>query len=243
MMSPSPVDLWYVEPERLADPDAIERCRARLGPEELTRIARVRFERPRHQRLIGWSLVRTALSRHADVAPEAWRFRRSKHGRPEIATPVVTPPLRFNLSHTAGLVACAVAETDDVGVDVEDGRRQAESLKIARRFFAPLEVEAVERAADQDRARVFFEHWTLKEAYLKARGIGMSAPLAQVVFRLARDEPPTVSFGPAIDDDGEMWQFAQLRLASHYLCAIALRRPAGSPLQVEVHQAIPGVDL
>lgn len=241
-MTSPPIHLWHIDPEQLADAEAIERCRARLGPDELARIARVKFERHRRVRVMGWWLVRTALSHQAPVAPEAWRFRRSPRGRPEVAEPLVTPALRFNLSHTAGLVACAVTHTDDVGVDVEDGRRRADVMKIARRFFAPSEIETIERATEEDRARIFFEYWTLKEAYLKARGIGMSAPLAQVAFTLTSDQPPSVSLGPAIDDHAQLWQFAQLRLAEHYLCAVALRRPTSSPLHVVTHEATLGVE-
>lgn len=238
------VEVWYVNPEQLADPESVARCRARVSREDLARIERSASADDRHLRLVAWALARTVLSRHAPVAPDAWRFRETEHGRPEIAEPVLAPPLRFNLTHTSGLVACVVAETDDVGLDVEDVRRRADIRKITRRFFAPGEVAAIERLDEEHRPMAFFERWTLKEAYLKARGAGISLPLAEVAFTLAPDRPPAVSFGPAIGDAPDAWQFAHVRPTPYHLAALALRRPAAAaPAEVMLRQAIPEVHL
>lgn len=237
------VELWYVKPELLADAESRARCRARVSRDDLARIDRLVSDTDRHARLVAWALARAVLSRHADVAPDAWGFRETERGRPEIAAPEGAPPLRFNLSHTAGLVACVVAWSDDVGVDVEDMRRRADIARIVRRFFAPAEVAAIERVDEEHRPMAFFERWTLKEAYLKARGAGISLPLAQVAFELAPDRPPSVSFGSAIGDDPHTWQFVNLRPTPDHLAAIALRRPTGSPMHVMLRQAIPEVHL
>ena len=237
------VELWCVKPEALADAESVKRCRARVSREDLARIERSASGADRHLRLVAWALVRTVLSRHAPVAPDAWRFRETEHGRPEIAEPPLATPLRFNVSHTPGLAACVVAETDDVGLDVEDMRRRADIAKITRRFFAHSEISAIERVDEEHRTRAFFEHWTLKEAYLKARGAGLSLPLAEVAFSLAPDRPPGVSFGPAIGDTPAAWQFANLRPAPDYMAAVAIRRRASAPLSIVLRQAIPEVHL
>jgi 4'-phosphopantetheinyl transferase len=136
-----------------------------------------------------------------------------------------------------------VGETDDVGLDVEDMRRRADIAKITRRFFAHSEISAIERVDEEHRTRAFFEHWTLKEAYLKARGAGLSLPLAEVAFSLGPDRPPSVSFGPAIGDTPAAWQFANLRPAPDYMAAVAIRRRASAPLSIVLRQAIPEVHL
>ena len=237
------IEVWYVDPGLLADPESVERCRARVSSDDLARVGRLFSTGARHLRLVAWALARTVLSRHAPVAIDAWRFRETEHGRPEIAEPTLTPPLRFNLSHTAGLVACVVAEADDVGLDVEDVRRRSDIRSITRRFFAPGEVAAIERLDDERRPTAFFELWTLKEAYLKARGVGISLPLTEVAFALEPDRPPAVSFGPAVGDTPGAWQFAHLRPTPYHLAAVAIRRPPDSPTEFRLRQAIPGVHL
>jgi 4'-phosphopantetheinyl transferase len=240
-LEPGIIEVWYAKLELVADAEAIERCRARLSTDDLARIGRSASDTDRHDRLVAWSLARVTLSRHADVAPEAWRFRETEHGRPEIAGPAGAPTLRFNLSHTTGLAACAVTLTDDLGLDVEDLRRGTDLEKLARRFFARSETASLERLNDEHRRRAFFEYWTLKEAYLKARGAGISLPLAEVAFNVAPDGGTAVSFGPAIGDDPAAWQFAHLRVTPDHLGAIAVKRPAASPVRIVLRQAIPGV--
>lgn len=242
-MDPGTIEVWYARPELVADAESVARCRARLSSDDLARIGRPALDEERHDRLVAWSLVRVTLSRHAEVAPEAWRFRETEHGRPEIAGPAGAPPLRFNLSHTTGLIACAVTLADDLGLDVEDLRRRADIEKLAKRFFARSELASLERRDDERRRRGFFEYWTLKEAYLKARGAGISLPLAEVAFDVPPDGAPAVSFGPAIGDDPAAWQFANLRVTPDHLAAVAIRRPAAAPVRVVLRQAIPGVHL
>ena len=104
------------------------------------------------------------------------------HGRPEILdAPPGTPDLRFNISHTDGLIACAVTIGREVGVDVEHIGRHL-THDVAGRFFAADEVTDLRGLPFEDQQRVFFDYWTLKEAYIKARGFGLALPLGE--FRL-----------------------------------------------------------
>ena len=115
--------------------------------------------------------------------PRTGDSSRNVHGRPEILDrPAGVPDLRFNLSHTDGLIACAVTIGREVGVDVEHvGRRLTHD--IAGRFFAPREVADLKSLPVAEQPRVFFDYWTLKEAYIKARGFGLALPLGDFAFR------------------------------------------------------------
>lgn len=204
-----------------------------LSPDERERMARFAFARDRRRFLMARVLVRTMLSRYGGVAPADWRFAANVHGRPEIAErPAGVPDLRFNLSHTDGLVACAVTIGREVGIDVEHtGRRLTHD--VPGRFFAPREVEALCALPAAERAETFFDYWTLKEAYIKARGLGLTLPLADFAFHLAPPAPPTISFSPALDDDPATWQFAQARPSPVHRLAVAVRR-AGADLPVRI---------
>ena len=159
--------LWWIRPDTLTDPAELARCRALLTDDEREKTDRFRFARDRHTCLITRVLVRTTLSRYCDIPPARWRFRTNDHARPEIGTPPST--IRFNLSHTNGLIVCLVSRGREVGVDVESLNRANRWLDLAERFFAPREAAVLRRVDASERPTRFLEYWTLKEAYVKAR--------------------------------------------------------------------------
>jgi 4'-phosphopantetheinyl transferase len=166
--------------------------------------------------------VRTTLSRYADVAPAEWRFTAGEHGRPEIAPRAGIPPLRFNLAHTDGLIAMALTLHDDVGIDVEVRRHRSTWLDVARRFFAAAEVAALDALPADEQSEAFLDYWTLKEAYVKATGLGLHAPLQRFWFR--RGTVPAIVFDVGFAEDPSAWQFARLHLGPDHVAALAVRR-------------------
>lgn len=246
------LDLWYVYAEAATKARMLDVYRQWLPPDEVTRAERFRVEKDRTLALVSRALVRTALSHYSGGDPLAWRFRLNPYGKPSIAEPVanrmgaekITVPLRFNVSHTKGMAVCAVVaaeglETDDVGVDVEDLRRRRVKRELARRFFASAEVEALEKLSEDRWPEAFLEFWTLKEAYIKARGMGLAIPLADFAFTLSADRPPAIRFAKDHGQDPEDWQFAQIRLAHRYQIATALRYPAAKRLTICLRETIP----
>lgn len=211
-----------------------------LSADEHARMMRLVFDRDRRRFLLTRALVRAMLSRYASVAPDVWTFVANVHGRPELLDrPDGAPDLRFSISHTEGLIACAVTIGREVGVDVEHvGRRLTQD--VPARFFAPQEVADLEAVPAPDRARVFFDYWTLKEAYIKARGFGLALPLADFAFRLAPPEPPTISFEPSLHDDPATWQFVQDWPTPQHRLGLAVRR-TGSDLPVRIREVVPQV--
>jgi len=127
----------------------------------------------------------------------------------------------------------------EVGVDVEDMTRPGQTVEIANQFFSPTEVAALRALAGGAQRHRFFEYWTLKEAYIKARGIGVSLPLEWFSFHLEPGRPVRISFDPSLDDDPLSWQFAQFRLTPRHIGALAIRRRAGSDLDVQVRRTVP----
>jgi 4'-phosphopantetheinyl transferase len=203
------VQLWYGFTDEVC-PEDLESCRALLPPEEMARHDRLMKEDDRVRFVVAHALARRALSSYADVPPESWRFESGEHGKPEISAPA-NSKLRFNISHAAGLCACAVTLQHDVGVDVENVHRRAKKEEIARRYFADEEAGIVER-----RPELFFDYWTLKEAYIKAHGRGLAMGLSSFSFDLTDG----IEFsGP----DG--WSFFRHRPHPDYRAAVAARGP------------------
>lgn len=226
-------------PAELDDPARIAAYEALLSPEERERLALRRRPEDRLAGLVARALVRTTLSAVAPLPPEAWRFTTSAEGRPELAPGSSPLPLRFNLAHTDGLVAVAVALGRDVGVDVEAHDRPTPVLEIAGRQFDAREFGVLATLPENERPTAFFRLWTLKEAYLKARGLGLPGGLDQVVFDLEEGNSPRCTLGASLADDATAWRFALARPTERHILAVAARRGDDPPLRITLQRAVP----
>jgi 4'-phosphopantetheinyl transferase len=227
-LGPAQVDIWWVAPESLSEPKLLSRMLNVLSAEERVRQARFRFARHRQQFLVSHALVRVVLSHYSAIDPVAWVFSSNRYGRPEIDQPKTLPSLRFNLSHTDGLAVCAVAVECDVGVDAEWLARGTPGMELASRYFAAAELAHLQAVPSAAQQRTFFDFWTLKEAYIKARGMGLAIPLDRFSFQLARDKPIGIAVAAELADDADTWQFAQHQPTGEHLISVAVRRGSGS---------------
>ncbi|WP_372424758.1 4'-phosphopantetheinyl transferase family protein [Salinarimonas chemoclinalis] len=185
---PDGVDLWIARIDDVsATPGLVEAYDDLMTEEERARGERFHFEADRLRHATARALVRTILSRHGPLPPRAWRFEADRFGKPRLAADcaAAVPGLSFNLSHSGDLVVLATSVGRAVGVDVERIRDRADLPGLAAYAFAPEEARSLAELAPADRAYRFFEHWTLKEAYIKARGTGLSLSLASFWFDLA----------------------------------------------------------
>ena len=230
--------LYFALEDQIREPALLAAYDALLTPQERTRKQRYVFEKNRHEYLITRALVRSVLSRYAPLRPAAWTFSANEWGCPAIASPE-GQGLRFNLSNTKGLVCCLVAADRDVGIDVEDVTREGETVSIADRFFSPSEVEELRAQPEERRRPRFFDYWTLKEAYIKARGMGLAIPLDHFSFLLAKDRPIGIAFDPQLVDDASSWQFEQLRPTPNHLVSVAIRRKNEPDLRLVVRRVTP----
>jgi 4'-phosphopantetheinyl transferase len=232
------VHLYVALEDQIREPTLLAAYEALLTPEERARKQRYYFEKNRHEYLITRALVRSVLSRYAPVRPAAWTFSANSWGCPAIASPEGTG-LRFNLSNTRGLVCCLVAADRDVGIDVEDLTREGETVDIADRFFSPSEVVELRSQPEERRRARFFDYWTLKEAYIKARGMGLAIPLDHFSFQLSAGAPIGIAFDPQLDDDPATWQFEQIRPTPTHLVSLAIRRTNEPDLRVVARRVTP----
>jgi 4'-phosphopantetheinyl transferase len=132
-----------------------------------------------------------------------------------------------------------VTKRRDLGVDVENFRAREVSIDIAGRFFAPQEVAALTAAPPRQQQYRFFEYWTFKEAYIKARGMGLSLPLDKFSFHYPDDRAVEIAIHPDLADEPARWQFWQFRLRSEYLAAVCAERVGAQSPSLIVRQAIP----
>lgn len=227
------VHLWYLQPQRAGDAAAWDRCVTLLSPEERGRWERYRHASARALFLAGAVLVRTTLSQYLDVPCDQWQFAANAYGKPRIVAPLAGLSLCFNLTHTEGLAACAVAWERAVGVDAERVGRTVDR-DLARRFFAPAEVAHLDCLPEAQRGDVFLRYWTAKEAYLKALGTGLSTALDSFTIDLAADRPRLTG---ANDTAAVGWEFFQLQPTPEHWVAVAVSARREAPVTLVIREA------
>jgi 4'-phosphopantetheinyl transferase len=227
--------IWIARPETILRRRLESRYERLLTAEERERKLRFRFEESRLEYLVTRVLVRTVLSQYVDVAPQDWRFGTQPLGRPEVVHPKLGSTPRFSLSHTRGRVVCLVARDRDVGVDVEDTTRSVGFLEIAERYFSPAEVADLRSLPAASARKRFFEYWTLKESFIKAKGMQISSGLSRMSFDLGADAISASFDG----EDQAGWQFSLREIDPDHVLAASLRTEHGEPLRIEIRETVP----
>jgi 4'-phosphopantetheinyl transferase len=199
-------------------PERIQEFHAILSPEEKAKA--VRFHFPSHQTryVVSHGLLRTILAAYLPVPPAGIVFEHNQWGKPGIAGAEVF----FNMSHSGDRAVYAVAPEAQVGVDIECIRPVSDHAAIAARYFAEAEAREVLSTAPGVRLPAFYNCWTRKEAYIKALGMGLSAPLDNFQVTLVPEHPPRFV---TIDGDSEQagkWSLFDLRPAPGYIGALAI---------------------
>lgn len=192
-----------------------------LSPEEQERALRFRFERDRDHYTIGRGSMRCILGRYLGVHPAALAFGYGAHGKPELTQPSGTV-LQFNLSHSHRVALLAVTADRAVGVDIEGVHRDVGDEQVARRFFSRSEVETLQALPSEERRAAFFRCWTRKEAYLKARGDGISYGLHHFAVTLAPGEPAALLTNTQEPAEVERWAMASVSVPSGYEAAVVV---------------------
>lgn len=245
-MNSKPLHLWCAYPDDLLDEGAAQACAVLLNEEEQARVQRFKFERHRRESLATSALMRVALSHIRPVPPQDWQFKLGEHGKPGLASkpgvdgkPEIDPEgrLQFNLSNSVAMVVCLVAEGGEVGVDVEPFERSEQILKLAPDVFSPAEQAQLMSLTDTQKLDRAISLWTLKESYIKARGMGLSLPLDKFSF-VFDTEGIRLQIDPSLSDTPQRWQFCQVDYAGHRIAAMVDRAAAG---ELEMWEARPVV--
>jgi 4'-phosphopantetheinyl transferase len=237
------IHLWLADLDAIEDESLHAAYRELLNDAEKEQEPRFYFARDRRRYLVTRALVRTVLSRYAAVDPAEWVFSTNAYGRPEIDKAEIdnaeAKELSFNISHTHSMIVLGVTRKRALGVDVENFRARNVSMGIADRYFAPQEVTVLNAAPEHEQQYRFFEYWTFKESYIKARGMGLSLPLDKFSFHYASDRAVGIAIEPELADDPARWQFWQFRPTADYLVAICAERLGDGSPSLVVREAVP----
>lgn len=221
-LTESQIDLWFANEADFSFGELTSQCLDWLTEKEKDRYKRFYFDRHRKELLLGKALIRTVLSEYSDKDPALWNFVENEYGKPALAAEH-NESIYFNLSHSGDRLVLAVSRHEFLGVDIERSNRQRRVEKIADRYFSGRELSSLlqlEPAAQQER---FYDLWTLKEAYIKARGMGLALSLKQFGFQFEAEGRISLYLEPEMDDDLEGWQCWHLSVGSDYKLALAVK--------------------
>ncbi|MFZ3244327.1 MAG: 4'-phosphopantetheinyl transferase superfamily protein [Candidatus Acidiferrales bacterium] len=156
------------------DSESLSELRRTLSADEEKRAQRFRSAVDKDRSIASHGILRTLLAHHTLQQPEQLSFSEGPNGKPALTPGSDDKDIQFNLAHSGDHALIAIANGREVGVDIERVVQQDDHEKIARRFFSPIELASFLEYPDDQRTEAFFRHWVRKEAYLKARGFGLT---------------------------------------------------------------------
>jgi 4'-phosphopantetheinyl transferase len=203
----------------LPDPEFLQRGKALLSEDEAERASRYRVQHAQNAYILTRTALRVLLGRYLDASPQSIRFRLTEYGKPLLDG---ASELHFNVSHTEGLALLAFTQKRRIGVDVEKIRPQPDALKLARRFFSKNEQQQLESLSVKELPSAFFRCWSRKEAYIKARGEGLSLPLNRFDVSAAL-APSAILLATRPDStEAQQWVLRDVPVPSEYAAAVAV---------------------
>lgn len=212
--------VWYFFTSNILERDLFARYGAELSNQELNRYYSFKFARDSCKYLTSRILLRNALSSYCRTLPSDWEFCHARYGKPYLRPAPSQYRLKFNLSRTNDLSAIVISAGREVGIDVEDIRSIDDPMPVATEAFSSVEIEELLRLEPGLRRQVFLEDWTLKEAYLKARGIGLSGSLEEVSWDRS-DGKRTLQFNGNKSDCVNWRALLEFPSVEHVCCVAA----------------------
>ncbi|MFL6236638.1 MAG: 4'-phosphopantetheinyl transferase family protein [Thermoanaerobaculia bacterium] len=211
------IHVWSVQLD--PPPGEVERLGRSLAEDEWARANRFRFEKHRRQYVVGRGALRTLLAAYREGRPEEIRFRYGPRGKPFLESP---SDLQFNLSNSDEMALVGFVRGPEIGVDIEYLKPMPDCEQISERFFSESERRVLRGIPGRAKELAFFNCWTRKEAYLKAVGEGLAAPLDSFDVTLAPGDPPRMLTLQGDPERAARWFFHHLVPAEMYVGAVAI---------------------
>lgn len=236
-LEPDEIHFFYTPIDEIKDNRVLDIYRSVISEKEKAKVNRFVFEKDRHNSLVTRALLRFLLSAYTDQNPESLEFIENRYGKPDLKPGLINMSVKFNLSHSSGVTACALAMASQIGMDIENYHRKID-LTIADRYFSESESEYLKKCPDRDKQEVFFDIWTLKESYIKARGMGLSIGLDKFSFTID-GENICVDFDESLDDFCDQWRFFRFSPLENYKAAISIRSALENTYKLRIYKCIP----
>lgn len=222
-LSPDEIHIWHTSIPQWGA--ALNGFRDIISENERERSEKYRFPHDKQRFVIARGLLRNILASYVDIPPERISFAYNQYGKPSLSNVPTGGTVHFNLSHSHDVVLYAVAGAS-IGIDIERVRHDLDVEGIAERFFSKMERDHLRRLPSEVRHQAFFTCWTRKEAYIKAKGNGLSLALDSFSVPLSPQDGLDLIEAKEAPEDIHRWRFRQAGLYPGFASAIAIERPA-----------------
>jgi 4'-phosphopantetheinyl transferase len=218
-LHPGVVHLWQ---RRLdASAEEVSAYYRLLSSEEQERALRFRVERPRAEFVLTRGTLRTLLAQYRGIMPQEVQFRYEVRGKPALEG---ESGLCFNVSHTDGLALMAFVMRRTIGIDVENLVRGVDAQRLAERFFSERERQALRPLCGDELQAAFFRCWTRKEAYIKAKGDGLSLALHEFDVSIAEQDRDALLATRPDPTEAARWTVCDVPMGTGYVAAVAVAK-------------------
>ena len=197
----------------------VDAGRKLLSPDERERAARFYFEQHRRRFLLAHIALHWILSRYLKIPPARLYFELGNNGKPKLPPALTNSGFEFNLSHSNDMALLAINLIGEVGVDIEYVKPGFKFEEIAESFFTAREVAELRGLPSELQRQAFFKCWTCKEAFLKAKGTGLSGRLDEVEITLSASDEVRIRA------DVAGWSLAELNPIDAYEAALVVASP------------------
>ena len=201
----------------------VNKLRNTLSSEEMVKASRFKSYEDRDRFIVSKGILRTILGSYLNTNPTRLEFEYNEHGKPFIKNTLDTNNIHFNASHSRNIALYALTIKREIGIDVEYLRSKIEFERIARRFFSEKEFSMLISQPSESRLELFFDCWTLKEAYIKAVGGGLSIPLNRFEVTLKPGGTPKILEINGSHVEASHWSLYSLSPAPNYRGALAVK--------------------
>jgi 4'-phosphopantetheinyl transferase len=216
-LSADEVHVWHAN----LDDHAADHLRPLLAGDEIARADRFHFSKDRSRYVVARAVLRKLLAAYLGVGSTELRFAYAEKGKPSLEASQ-RGTINFNLAHSQARAIYAFSYGRELGIDLEFIREDIEGEKIAERFFSPREINELRKVPAELRKQAFFNCWTRKEAYIKARGEGLSMPLDEFDVSLAPGEAAALLRNHKDPNEVTRWSMQSIPMPTGYVAALVV---------------------
>jgi 4'-phosphopantetheinyl transferase len=215
------VQIWRVDLEAIRGDESC--WQQVLSADESTRASRFHFPADRQRFVATRAVLRTILAGYLATDPKRLTFSYSRMEKPSLGPDHAGSRVTFNVSHSGGIALLAFSRRREIGIDVEQVRRDFDVEAIARRFFSAQEQEQLGAFPGENKFEAFFRCWTRKEAYIKATGEGLSLPLHQFDVSIAPEKSDALLCTRPDNSEAALWSLREIPAGAGYVAALCAR--------------------
>jgi 4'-phosphopantetheinyl transferase len=220
LLSGNELHIWSIIPSTITDNILLAQYWNILSESEKIKCNSFRFYKDKHRYLLTRVLVRVTLSRYYNYPLDYWYFSANKYGKPKVKNSCWGRdiPIYFNVSHTNGLIVCGFMKYPTFGLDTENISTRKTLFELTQ-YFCKTERDHIDNALIEEKNSLFLGYWTLKESYIKAKGLGLTIPLNSFSFDLTKNN--IISFEKKYNINESDWVYALLKASDKHIVAVS----------------------